>query len=150
MRILGADPYRSAPELAGKGVELVTLEALLGQSDFVVIACLLDASTRHLIDAGRLALMKPTAFLINVARGAIVDEAALLETLRARRIRAAAIDVFSKEPLPADDPVRSLDNVVLTPHIGYATEDTFRLFYGQMVEDIAAWASGSPIRTIDG
>ena len=150
MKVVAWSHNLTAERCAEVGAELVSKEELFARSDVVTIHLLLSDRTTGLVGADDLARMKPSAILVNTSRGPIVDEAALLETLRARRIRAAAIDVFSKEPLPADDPVRSLDNVVLTPHIGYATEDTFRLFYGQMVEDIAAWASGSPIRTIDG
>lgn len=116
MRILGADPFRKAADLDGTGVALVPLETLLAQSDFVVIACLLDASTFHLIDADRLALMKPTAFLINVARGAIVEEAALIAALEAGTIAGAGIDVFESEPIRADNPLLAMETVIPTPH----------------------------------
>lgn len=116
MRILGSDPYRKASDLEGSGVDLVPLEDLLAQSDFVVIACLLDASTHHLINADRLALMRPTAFLINVARGAIVEEAALIAALQAGTIAGAGIDVFESEPIRPDNPLLAMDNVIPTPH----------------------------------
>lgn len=116
MRILGADPFRKPADLDGTGVELVPLEVLLAQSDFVVIACLLDASTFHLIDAERLRLMKPSAFLINVARGAIVEEAALIAALEAGTIAGAGIDVFESEPIRADNPLLAMENVIPTPH----------------------------------
>jgi D-3-phosphoglycerate dehydrogenase len=89
--------------------------------------------------------MKPTAFLVNTARGPIVDELALLEALQQKRIAGAGIDVFSVEPLPVDHPFRKLDNLVLTPHLGYATEDGLRIHYGQMVEAVDAWTRGGEL-----
>ena len=88
--------------------------------------------------------MKPTAYLVNTARGPIVDEGALLEALTQKKIAGAGIDVFSVEPLPVDHPFRKLDNIVLTPHLGYVTEDSFRNHYRQMVEGIDAWFKGEP------
>jgi D-3-phosphoglycerate dehydrogenase len=92
--------------------------------------------------------MKPTAFLVNTARGPLVDEDALLDVLRDKAIAGAAIDVFSTEPLPADHPFRKLDNLVLTPHLGYVTEESFRAHYGQMVECIGVWLNGEPPRRL--
>jgi D-3-phosphoglycerate dehydrogenase len=92
--------------------------------------------------------MKPTGYLVNTARGPIVDETALLETLQARRIAGAAIDVFSVEPLPVDHPFRKLDNIVLTPHLGYVTEESFRNHYRQMIEGIEAWLKAEPLRRL--
>lgn len=149
MKVVAWSQNLTAERCSEVGAELVSKEELFERSDVVTIHLLLSDRTTGLVDAADLARMKTGAILVNTSRGPIVDEAALFETLKARRIRAAAIDVFSQEPLPADAPIRSLDNVVLTPHIGYVTEDTYRLFYGQMVEDIAAWANGSPIRTIE-
>ena len=91
--------------------------------------------------------MKPGAILINTSRGPIVDEGALISALRQKRI-AAGLDVFDQEPLPPDHPFRGLDNVVATPHLGYVTEETYRLYFGGVVEDIAAWLAGHPIRVI--
>jgi phosphoglycerate dehydrogenase-like enzyme len=110
MRHLGYDPFLTA---APPGVELVSLERLLAESDYVVVCCALTPETRHLLDAGRLALMKPTAYLINVARGPIVDQAALTAALQANRIAGAGLDVFDPEPIAADDPLLALDNVIL-------------------------------------
>jgi phosphoglycerate dehydrogenase-like enzyme len=109
-----------------EGVEPVSLEDIFRRSDYVLINCPLTPGTRKLVGAAQLALMKPTAFLINTARGPIVDEAALVEVLRERRIAGAALDVFETEPLPAGSPLLSLDNVILTSHsIGW-TEELFR------------------------
>jgi D-3-phosphoglycerate dehydrogenase len=92
--------------------------------------------------------MKPTAILVNTSRGPIVDEDALARTLEVRGIRSAGIDVFAVEPLPADHPFRRLDNIVTTPHLGYVTEDCYRIFFGDIVEDIAAYLDGAPIRLV--
>jgi phosphoglycerate dehydrogenase-like enzyme len=127
-----------------------TIDELMGTADVVSIHLMLNAGTRGLIGAGQLALMKPTAILVNTARGPIVDEAALIEALRERRIAGAALDVFDREPLPPDHPFRSLDNVVATPHLGYVTENTYRAYFGGVVEDIRGWLDGKPLRVLSG
>ncbi len=121
MRHIAHDPYaRPDPAL---GVELVDLETLFRTADFVVINCALTPETRHLVNAARLALMKPTAFLINTARGPIVDQAALAKALQAGWIDGAALDVFEREPVDPDDPLLTLDNVIVTPHaLGWTDE----------------------------
>jgi len=123
MRLLAHDVARDMPFADALGIAYVALDDLLRQSDFVSIHCFLNAATRHLINAARLALMKPTAFLVNTARGGIVDTVALCEALRTKRIAGAALDVVEEEPLPADSPLRRLDNVYLSPHMGGATSD---------------------------
>jgi D-3-phosphoglycerate dehydrogenase len=110
---------------------------------------LLSERTRGLIGEADFARMKPTAFFINTARAAIVEEQALLDALRTRRIAGAGLDVFWTEPLPRTHPLRMLDNAVLTPHLGYVTEQGYRRFYTDMVDNIAAWCAGSPLRRID-
>jgi D-3-phosphoglycerate dehydrogenase len=130
------------------GATLVSKEDLFRQSDFLSIHVVLSPRSRGLVTATELALMKPTAFLINTSRGPIVDEKALLETLRAHRIAGAGLDVFDVEPLPLDHPLRRLDNAVLTPHLGYVTQENYRVYYAQMVEDIEAWLAGKPLREI--
>lgn len=105
----------------------------------------LSERSRGLVGRADLARMKPTAFLVNTARGPIVDEAALLEALQQKKIAGAGIDVFSVEPLPVDHPFRKLDNLVLTPHLGYATEDGLRIHYGQMVEAIDTFTKGGDL-----
>ena len=92
--------------------------------------------------------MRPGAILVNTSRGPIVDERALIDALRGRRIAGAGIDVYDVEPLPDDHPFRSLDNLVATPHLGYVTEESYRVYYGQAVEDIAAWMGGNPVRVL--
>jgi D-3-phosphoglycerate dehydrogenase len=124
-------------------------EALLAQADIVSIHLVSSARTRGLIGAKEFALMKPTAYLINTARGPIVDEAALLEALRNPTIAGAGLDVFDIEPLPVDHPLRKLDNVVLSPHLGYVTQENFRVAYGGVVEDIRAFLDNKPIRLVE-
>ena len=116
MRQIAHDPYASPEQAANLGVELVDLETLLRESDFVTITCALTPETHHLLNAERLALMKPTAYLISVARGPIVDQAALTEALRAGTIAGAGLDVFEQEPVDPNDPILTLDNVIVSPH----------------------------------
>jgi phosphoglycerate dehydrogenase-like enzyme len=126
MRFLAHDPYLKKEDAARAGAALVELEVLLREADFVCITCALTDQTRGLINAERLALMKPTAYLINVARGPIVDQKALAAVLRERRIAGAGLDVFEEEPVRPDDPILGLDNVILTPHAICWTDECFR------------------------
>jgi phosphoglycerate dehydrogenase-like enzyme len=130
------------------GVGYVTKEELFATADIVTVHVVLSPRSRGLVGAADLARMKPTSYLVNTARGPIVDETALLETLQQRKIAGAAVDVFSVEPLPVDHPFRKLDNLVLTPHLGYATKETFIAHYTQMVEGIDAWFKGEPLRRL--
>jgi len=127
-------------------VEPVTKDELLRRADVVTLHLRLSERTRGIISAPDLAAMKPTAYLINTSRGPLVDEAALLEALRSGSIAGAALDVYDVEPLPGDHPLRSAPNTVLTPHIGYVTNGTYEVFFGQAVEDIAAYLDDEPIR----
>jgi phosphoglycerate dehydrogenase-like enzyme len=148
MRVL-AWSQNMTPALAREqGAEYVTLDALVAASDFISIHVRLSDRTRSLVGADQLARMKPTCWLINTARGPIVDEAALLHALRERRIAGAALDVFEPEPLPAGHPLRGLDNVIGTCHVGYVTDGSYAIYYGESVENILAWISGRPIRTL--
>lgn len=122
--------------------------ALLEASDIVSLHLRLTPETRGLIGAAELARMRPGAFLVNTARGPLVDEAALVEALRTGRLAGAALDVFDEEPLPAQHPLRDLPNVVTTPHLGYVTEETYRTYFAEAVEDIAAWLDGAPKRVL--
>src|SRR6201997_4095213 len=121
------------------GASLVDKQTLFREADIVTVHLVLSHRTRGLIGAPELALMKPTARLVNASRGPIVDEAALLEALQARRIAGAAVDVYEEEPLGLDHPFRKLENVLATPHIGYVTEDLYRTFYGDAAASITKW-----------
>lgn len=125
MRLLAYSPHADPAQAAALGVALVPLETLLRQADFVSLHARLTAQNRGMIGAAELELMKPTAYLVNVARGPLVDEAALVDALRRRRIAGAGLDVFSQEPLPATSPLLELDNVVLTPHWSASTRDVW-------------------------
>ena len=125
LRLLATDPYVDFATIESLGARKVTLDELMAQSDFVVVTCLLNEETRHLVGAGQLALMKPTAYLVNVARGPVVDERALYEALAARRIAGAGLDVFEEEPTPASNPILRLDNVIVTPHSLAWTDELF-------------------------
>ena len=138
------------PEMAADSiVTAVGFDELLQISDFVSIHTVLGNETRGLIDASALSLMRPTAVLVNTSRGPIVDEAALIDVLRSHRIAGAALDVFDSEPLPADHPFLALENVVMTPHIGYVTSDVYGEFYTETVRSLSAWLDGKPIRVLD-
>jgi len=128
------------------GVRYAAFEDLLAASDFVMLTCPLTDETRHLIDKSALALMKPTAILINIARGRVVDTAALTEALQERRIYGAALDVTDPEPLPRDHPLLRLDNVTIAPHLGSATEQTRRLMAEISVENLLLGLAGKPLR----
>ncbi|ALM85129.1 D-2-hydroxyacid dehydrogenase family protein [Bordetella sp. N] len=137
------------PERAQEGgATYVSKEDLFATSDVVSIHLILSDRTRNVVDAGAFQAMKPTAFLVNTSRAGLVDQDALMAALRHKRIAAAGLDVYSVEPLPADDPIRQLDNVVLTPHLGYVSEDNFRAYYVNVVDAIEAWAAGKPIREL--
>jgi D-3-phosphoglycerate dehydrogenase len=135
-----------AAELGARRVEK---NELFRTADLVSIHLVLSGRTRGLVGAHELGLMKPSAFLVNTARGPIVDEAALLDTLRRRAIAGAALDVYSDEPLPPDHPLRGLDNTVLTPHLGYVSEEGYRTYYGETVENILAFLDGKPVRVLN-
>ena len=125
LRLLAADPYAEELELNYIGAKRVPLEQLMAESDFVVVTALLNEETRHLIDARALSRMKPTAYLVNVARGPVVDEKALYEALVLKRIAGAGLDVFEEEPTPASNPILKLDNVIVTPHALCWTDELF-------------------------
>jgi phosphoglycerate dehydrogenase-like enzyme len=128
------------PEIAeAAGARLVSKDELFRQADIVTINLILSGRTKGLVGAAELALMKPTSRLINTSRGPIVDEPSLIKALRSHAIAGAAIDVFEEEPLPADHPFRSMDNVLATPHIGYVSEGLYRTFYGDSLANITAW-----------
>jgi phosphoglycerate dehydrogenase-like enzyme len=149
MKVIGWSQNLTAERCRSLGAELApSREALLRQADIVSLHVVLSERTRGLIGPKEFALMKPSAYLVNTARGPIVDEAALIEALRNRRIAGAGLDVFDIEPLPLDHPLRKLDNVVLSPHLGYVTAENFRTCYGGVVENIRAFLDGKPIRLL--
>jgi phosphoglycerate dehydrogenase-like enzyme len=136
--------------VAGKAhVKAVTKEKLFSTCDIVTVHYKLGPRSVGLVGAAELSLMKPSAYLVNTSRGPIVDSAALLAALRSGSIAGAALDVYDTEPLPLADPLRSAPNVVLTPHLGYVTDDTYRVFYGDAAENIVAYASGAPVRVLN-
>jgi phosphoglycerate dehydrogenase-like enzyme len=131
------------------GVGYLPKDELMATSDVISIHVILSKRTRGLITRDDLARMKPSSYLINTARGPIVDEDALLDMLRQKKIAGAGLDTYSVEPLPVDHPFRKLDNVVITPHLGYVTEEAYRKYYGDMVENILGWIDGKPMRVIE-
>ncbi|MDA0661456.1 MAG: D-2-hydroxyacid dehydrogenase family protein [Proteobacteria bacterium] len=130
------------------GVTRVSKDDLFRQSDVISIHLVLGTRNRGLIGAPELAMMKPTAYLINTSRGPIVDEAALIEALKTGVIAGAGLDVFDVEPLPADHPLRSVPNTVLTPHLGGRTKENFAARYQDCLEDVLAWLDGNPVRVM--
>ena len=148
MRVLAWSQNLTELRAHEAGASRVDKDTLFQEADFVSVSLKLSERTRNIVGAAEFALMKPTAFFINTSRGPLVDEAALVAALRERRIAGAGIDVYDVEPIPVDHPFRTLPNVVATPHIGYVTEGTYRLFYRQIVEDIAAWIDGAPVRVL--
>ena len=131
------------------GVDYVSKEDLFRHADFITIHVILSQRTRGLVGAKEIALMKPSAYLINTSRGPIIDEAAMLTALRENKIAGAGLDVFDVEPLPVDHPLRKMDNVVLTPHLGYVATQNYRAYFGGVVDDIRAFLDGKPVRVLD-
>ena len=130
------------------GAKLVAKDELLARADVASIHLVLSDRTRGLIGARELSLMKRTAYLINTSRGPIVDESALVAAVRKGTIAGAGLDVYDDEPLAIDHPLRDLPNTVITPHLGYVTEEGYRIFYGQALEDVKAWLAGQPLRVL--
>jgi phosphoglycerate dehydrogenase-like enzyme len=139
MNVIGWSKNLTPEKAEAVGAVAVSKEQLFADSDVVSIHTLLSRRTRSLVDAATLALMKPTSWLINTSRGAIVDESAVLDALRRRRIAGFAVDVYEEEPLPPEHPFRTLDNVLATPHLGYVTQGLYRTFYGDTVRNIVDW-----------
>jgi phosphoglycerate dehydrogenase-like enzyme len=153
-RALGMDVIAWSEHLTDErteelGVRRVSKDELLRRSDVLGIFLVLSDRTRGLFQREDLALMKPTAFIVNISRGPIIDEPALIEAPRAHRIAGAGLDVYDREPLPLDHPLRTMDNTVLMPHLGYVTEAGFRRSFARMAEDVAAFTKGHPIRVVD-
>ncbi|WP_339542589.1 D-2-hydroxyacid dehydrogenase family protein [Pseudomonas sp. JAI120] len=148
MRVLAWSENLTPERAAQAGVTWVSKRELFEQADILTIHLVLSDRSRGLVDAEALSWMKPTARLVNTARGPIVDEQALVQALTAGRLAGAALDVYAEEPLPVDHPFRHLPNVLATPHVGYVSEQNYRQFYQQMIEDIQAWTKGAPIRVL--
>ncbi|WP_398470020.1 D-2-hydroxyacid dehydrogenase family protein [Tardiphaga sp.] len=149
MKVLAWSTNLTPEACAEAGVTYATKEELFAKSDVITIHVVLSDRSRGLVSREDLARMKPTAYLINTARGPIVDEAALLETLQAKKIAGAGIDTYSHEPLPIDSPLRKLDNVVITPHLGYVTAENYRRIYAEMIEGIGGFLKGEPVRPLN-
>jgi phosphoglycerate dehydrogenase-like enzyme len=149
MKVLAWSQTLTDERAQAVGATRVDKDELLRRSDFVTIHVVLSDRTRNLIAARELALMKPTACLVNTSRSPIVDEAALIDALKRGTIGGAAIDVYGVEPLPRDHPLLSAPNTVLTPHLGYVTEETYRIFYEEALEDFEAFLAGKPIRVLN-
>lgn len=148
MRVIAWSENLTAERATQAGAIYVSKQELFEQADILSVHLVLSERSRGLVDAQALGWMKPTALLVNTARGPIVDEAALIDALRHKRLAGAALDVFAQEPLPTDHPFRTLDNVLATPHIGYVSRQNYQQFYAQMIEDLLAWAAGKPIRLL--
>ena len=149
MKVIAWSQNLSPEKAAEHQVTLVDKNELFRQSDILSIHLLLSERTRGLVGEQELALMKPESYLVNTARGAIVDEEALLAALKTRQIAGAAIDVYEVEPLPVDHPIRKLDNAILTGHTGYVVKELYELAYGQAIENIQAWQKGQPQRILN-
>jgi phosphoglycerate dehydrogenase-like enzyme len=149
MSLLAWSQNLTAERAAQYSATLVSKDELLSQSDIVTIHLVLSTRTRGLIGARELGLMQRTAYLINTSRGPIVEEQVLIQALQQGAIAGAGLDVFDEEPLPLDHPFRRLENTVITPHLGYVTLETYRIFFGDTVENIRAFLSGTPTRVIN-
>ncbi|MGH6673721.1 MAG: D-2-hydroxyacid dehydrogenase family protein [Xanthobacteraceae bacterium] len=149
MKVVAWSQNLTPEKCAQVGVGYVGKDDLFRQADFITIHVVLSARSRGLVGAREIGLMKPSAFLINTSRGPIVDQAALLAALREKKIAGAGLDVFDIEPLPLDHPLRKMDNVVLTPHLGYVSEQNYRQYFAGVVEDIRGFLDGKPVRALD-
>ena len=148
MRLVAWSQNLTEARAAECGATLLTKEQLLAEADFVTIHLRLSDRSRGLIDRAALSLMKADAYLINTSRAPIVDTEALVDALRTKQIAGAALDVHDEEPLPPDAPLRQIENLLLTPHIGYVTRETYEVFYRETVEAVAAYLAGNPVRVL--
>jgi phosphoglycerate dehydrogenase-like enzyme len=150
MNIIAWSQNLTAERARECGATLVDKDTLFRDSDILSVHLVLGQRTRGLVGTHELALMKSTAYLVNISRGPIVDEAALVDALQRRAIAGAALDTFDVEPLPEDHPLLQLDNTLICPHLGYVTDDSYTAMYAGVIEDIRAFASGEPVRMING
>jgi phosphoglycerate dehydrogenase-like enzyme len=148
MNVIAWSPNLTDAKAAEAGARRVSKEDLFSRADVVTVHLVLGDRSRGTVGAAELARMKPTSYLVNTSRGPIVNEAALVEALQAHRIAGAAIDVYDREPVAKDHPYLALDNLLATPHLGYVTQENYRLIYGQAVEDIRGFLDGKPVRVI--
>jgi phosphoglycerate dehydrogenase-like enzyme len=149
MNVIAWSQNLTAEDAADAGVTRVDKDELFGRADVITIHYKLSERSRGLVDKAAIDAMKPTAILVNTSRGPIVDYVALADALKGGRIGGAGLDVYDDEPLPVDDMMRSLTRTVLTPHLGYVSHDTYRIFYSETVENIEAWLKGEPMRLIN-
>jgi phosphoglycerate dehydrogenase-like enzyme len=149
MKVIAWSENLTAERAEQAGVTHVSKQQLFEQADVLSVHLVLSERSRGLVDAQALGWMKPTALLVNTARGPIVDEAALIKALQKQHIAGAALDVFEQEPLPSMHPFRTLDNVLATPHVGYVSRQNYEQFFSQMIEDIQGWAAGEPVRLLN-
>ena len=145
MNVIAWSPHLTDERAAEAAVRRVPKEALFAQSDVVSLHLVSNAATRGIVGAAEIAAMKPTAYLVNTSRAHLIDEQALISALQERRIAGAGLDVFWTEPLPRDHIVRRLDNVVLTPHLGYVVDENLQMFYQNAVKNIRHWLAGEPL-----
>jgi D-3-phosphoglycerate dehydrogenase len=150
MKIIAWSQNMTPEKATEAGVEYVTKEELFARADIVSLHVVLSDRTRGIVGAKELGAMKKTAYLVNTSRGPLVDEKALIATLQSKSIAGAGLDVFDVEPLPLNHPFRKMDNVVITPHLGYVGEQNYRKQYPDVVEDIRAWLDGKPVRVVTG
>ena len=148
MKVIAWSQNLTPEKCAEAGVGYVSKDDLFRQSDFISIHVVLSQRSRGLVGAAEIGLMKPSAYLINTSRGPIIDEAAMLSALREKKIAGAGLDVFDVEPLPLDHPLRKMDNVVITPHLGYVSTQNYRHYFAGVVEDIRSFLDGKPVRVM--
>jgi phosphoglycerate dehydrogenase-like enzyme len=149
MEVVAWSQNLTAEKAVLAGAAHVSKEELFRTSDFVSIHLVLSDRSRGIVGAAEFALMKPGAILVNTSRGPIVDEKAMLAALQGHKLAHAALDVYDREPLPADHPLRKMDNVTLSPHLGYVSDDVYRIFWGDCVENVEAWLDGKPVRILN-
>ena len=149
MDVVAWSPNLNDERAREAGVTRVDKHELFATSDVVSLHLVLSDRTRNVVDAAALAAMKPTAYLVNTSRAGLVDQAALMDALVKFRLAGAGLDVYHDEPLSPTDPVRDLDNVILTPHLGYVSRENFEAFYRNALEAVRAWQAGAPVRVLN-
>ena len=148
MKVIAWSQNLTAEKSQAAGVGYVEKDELFRQSDFISIHVVLSQRSRGLVGARELGLMKPSSYIINTSRGPIIDETALIAALRDKKIAGAGLDTFDVEPLPLDHPYRSIENVVITPHLGYVSQQNYEKYYPDILDDIRGFIDGKPVRVI--